>query len=87
MEYDTIVIGALIVLLLYFSLDFDKHYSPMFHNASRHPFMRFIAGIVLILTAEYNPQLSAILLLIIFFWIADIHLLSTLNLQQKLHSQ
>jgi hypothetical protein len=81
MEYDTILTVTLIGVLLYFSLDFNKHYSPMFHKASRHPFLRFIAGILIILAAEHNPLLAGVLLVIIFFWIADIHLLSTLKLK------
>lgn len=76
MELDTILIAILIIILLFFSLDFDKHYSPMFHKASRHPFMRLLAGIILAGTAAYNPLQAAILMIIIFFWIADIHLLS-----------
>lgn len=80
MEYDTLVSAALIAVLLYFSLDFDKHYSPMFHGAARHPFMRFLAGIVVTLIAAQNPMLAAIALIIVFFWIADIHLLSSFKL-------
>lgn len=83
MEYDTILAGALIVLLLYFSLDFDKHYSPIFHTASRQPFLRFLAGLGVTLIAAQNPMLAAIALIVVFFWIADIHLLSTLKLKPE----
>jgi len=52
----------------------------MFHGAARHPFMRFLAGLVVTLIAAQNPLLAAIALVIVFFWIADIHLLSSFKL-------
>jgi hypothetical protein len=80
MDYETGAALLFVGVLVYFSLDFDKHYSESFHAASRHPFLRFLAGIFVTLVAAQNPSLAAIALMIVFFWIADIHLLSSLKL-------
>ena len=80
MDLETVVALLFVGVLVYFSLDFDKHYSEAFHKAARHPFLRFLAGICITLIASYNLILAAVALIVVFFWIADIHLLSSLKL-------
>jgi len=80
MDIETIVTFILVSLLVYFSLDFDKSYSAQVHMAARQPFARFLAGAAVTILAQYNPALAALGLLVVFFWIADVHLLSTLKL-------
>jgi succinate dehydrogenase hydrophobic anchor subunit len=80
LDLETVVALLFVGVLVYFSLDFDKHYSELFHNAARHPFMRFLAGLCLTLIASHNPVLASVGLIVVFFWIADIHLLSSLKL-------
>jgi len=80
LDLETIAALLFVGVLVYFSLDFDKHYNELFHNAARHPFMRFIAGMAIAAMSLHNPLLSAIALIVVFFWIADIHLLSSLKL-------
>jgi len=80
MDLETVVALLFVGVLVYFSLDFNKHYSETFHKAARHPFLRFLAGICITLIASYNPILAAVALIVVFFWIADIHLLSSLKL-------
>ena len=77
MDYGTIVAVILTVFLLYFSLDFDKTYSFGFRGAALHPAARFAAGLALAYVAEKHQLLAAVLLVIVFFWIADVNLLSS----------
>ena len=77
MDYGTIVAIALTVFLLYFSLDFDKQYCFGFHNAALHPAARFAAGLALAYVAQHHQLLASVLLVIVFFWIADVNLLSS----------
>jgi hypothetical protein len=82
MEFDgnTILGVVLLVVLIWFSLDFDKHYAPFVHNSARHPFFRFLAGMGVAFLATLDPIHSVIALMIVFFWIADVNLLSSIKL-------
>jgi hypothetical protein len=77
MEYETVLTVVLVGLAVYFSLDFDKVYGSGFHEAARHPFARFLAGLLVAYIASENPKLAVIALLVVFFWIADVNLLSS----------
>ena len=80
MDYETIIAVGLVALLLFFSLDFDRHYGHGFHEAARHPFYRFLAGLLVVYLANINPILAILALVVVFFWIADVHLLSSFKL-------
>lgn len=82
MEFDahTILGVVLLGVLLWFSLDFDKHYAPYVHDCARHPFLRFLAGMGIVLLATFNPIHAVLALMIVFFWIADVNLLSSIKL-------
>ena len=71
---------VLLGLLMFISLDFDKHYAPYIHSSARHPFVRFLAGLGIALLATLNPIHSILALMIVFFWIADVNLLSSVKL-------
>lgn len=77
MDYGTIVAIGLTAFLIYFSLDFDRHYSFGFHNAALHPAARFVAGLSLAYIAQTHQLLASVLFVIVFFWIADVNLLAT----------
>lgn len=79
MEYESGIATVLIILLLFFSLDFSKYYGSSIHNAARSPFVRFLAGLCIVLLANVHPTLAVLLFMIVFFWIADVHLLSTFS--------
>lgn len=79
-DYQTILGVMLLVLLMFVSLDFDKHYAPYVHESARHPFVRFLAGMGVVLLATINPIHSILALMIVFFWIADVNLLSSIKL-------
>jgi len=80
MEFETILGVALVGFLLFISLDFHKYYAPYIHDSARHPFIRFLAGLGIALLATLNPIHSVLALMIVFFWIADVHLLSSIKL-------
>ena len=80
MDFETIIAVLLMGLLVFFSLDFDRHYSAGIHNAARHPFLRFLAGLGVIFIAHHNPQLAVLALIVVFLWIADVNLLSSFAL-------
>lgn len=79
MEYETPIAVVLVALLVFFSLDFDKLYGSGFHEAARHPFARFLGGLGVTLLASLNPILGALSLVVVFFWIADVNLLSSFS--------
>jgi predicted Abi (CAAX) family protease len=80
MEYDTIFALVLTGFLFYFSFNCDQPYGYGLDDAALHPMARFLAGLVVIYTAQSYPLLASILLIAIFFWIAHVNLLSTLRL-------
>ena len=80
MDMDTYVAVILVGIVLFFSLDFDKYYGAGIHDAARHPFARFIAGMLVVFFASYNPILALLALIAVFFWIADVNLLSSFSI-------
>jgi hypothetical protein len=79
-EFQTVIGVALLGLLFFISLDFDKHYTSIIHESALHPFARFVAGLGIALLATLNPIHSVLALMIVFFWIADVNLLSSIKL-------
>jgi hypothetical protein len=74
-------LGVLLVaLLVFFSLDFDKAYFPALHTAARHPLARLAAGAFVVYLADRDPLLAMLSLIVVFFWIADVNLLSSFSL-------
>jgi hypothetical protein len=76
---EAIVAAFLVALLVFFSLDFDRHYADGIHDAARHPFLRFLAGLGVAIVAARNPVLASLALVVVFFWIADVSLLSSFS--------
>jgi len=71
---------VLVALLVGFSLDFKKSYAHGIHSAARHPALRFLAGAVVVALGTRHPVLGLLALLVVFFWVADVHLLSSFSL-------
>ena len=80
MDYEGVVGAILVALLLFFSLDFDKPYAAWFHDMARQPFARFLAGLAVAYASTYNATYGMLALIVVFFWIADVHLLSSVKL-------
>jgi hypothetical protein len=79
-DYKSLLGVILVALIVFFSLEFDKSYVPALHNAARHPFARFVAGLGVVYLAEVDPLLAVLSLVVVFFWIADVNLLSSFAL-------
>ena len=75
------MLGVLLVaLIVFFSLEFDKPYMPSVHAAARHPIARLVAGAAVVYLATISPLLATLALVVVFFWIADVNLLSSVKL-------
>jgi len=76
-----IVLGVILVALLVgFSLEFKKPYAHGIHSAARHPALRFVAGAAVVALGTRHPALGLLALLVVFFWVAEVHLLSSFSL-------
>jgi hypothetical protein len=71
-----ISIGLMAILLL-FSIDFERQYSFGTHEIALNPFARFLAGLIVAYLASWNIVAGSVALLVVFLWIADVHLLSS----------
>ena len=80
MDYESLLGVFLVALIVFFSLEFDKAYLPALHNGARHPLARFLAGLGVVYLASINPLLAILSLIVVFFWIADVNLLSSFAL-------
>jgi hypothetical protein len=77
MDTMTIISIGLMAILLIFSIDFERHYSFGTNEIALNPFARFIAGLIIAYLASWNIVAGSIALLVVFLWIADVHLLSS----------
>jgi len=80
MEVESVATVLFMVLILFFSLDFNKIYGSGFHDLARHPFARFLMGLCVVGLANENPKLAMLAFILVFFWIADVNLLSSFSL-------
>lgn len=80
MDYESMLAALLVALIVVFSLEFDKPYAPAIHSAARHPLARFVAGVGVVYLATVNPLHAVLALIVVFFWIADVNLLSSFSL-------
>lgn len=80
--YRFIEIGLLILLAwvaVYLTFPFEERYDKNLCAYSREPTIRIVLGISLILISAYSLPIALLLFLIVFFWIADIHLVSSIK--------
>lgn len=80
MDYESMFGVFLVALIVFFSLEFDKAYIPALHNGARHPLARFLAGLAVVYLASIDPLLAILSFIVVFFWIADVNLLSSFAL-------
>jgi hypothetical protein len=74
MSPETAITVVLLFLLLFFSTNLEKRYAPGLQAAGKHPFVRFAAGLLVVYTATVSPLLAMLALLVVFFWIGDVHI-------------
>lgn len=75
-NFESIVGFFLVMFLLTFSLHIDVPYYNSLRKAAYNPFMRLLAITFAVILASFNPILGILASLTIFFWIADVNLLS-----------
>ena len=80
LDTHTIVTAVLVAIVIVFSLRFDRPYTSTLHTAARHPFARLLAGLGVVGLAAYDPMWGILALIAVFFWIADVNLLSSFSL-------
>lgn len=85
-----IEIGAIILLgwiVIFMTLPFERHYDEYIRKYSHEPLFRIILGILLLVVSTYSVPVALLLFLVIFFWIADIQLVSNMKFNCKKHAQ
>ena len=75
-NFESIVGFFLVVSLLTFSLHIQVPYYDSIRQAAYNPFMRLLAISSVVILASFSPILGILGALSIFFWIADVNLLS-----------
>jgi len=80
--YFYIEIGVILLLgwvIVWLTLPFEQHYDESLRAYSREPIFRILLGLLLMLVSAYSVPVALLTFLILFFWIADIHLVSTVK--------
>lgn len=67
---------AFVIILLTISLPMDVEYHETLRNAAYIPAVRLAAITAVVALAFYSPLLAMLGVLIVFFWLADIQLLT-----------
>jgi heme/copper-type cytochrome/quinol oxidase subunit 4 len=67
---------AFVIILLTISLPMDVEYHETLRNAAYIPVVRLAAITAVVALAFYSPLLAMLGVLIVFFWLADIQLLT-----------
>ncbi len=79
-EHKTILAIVLIVVLFVISVPFEKRYNKMMNHMAQEPATRLFAGLVVLWLAGQDIVLGALAFIILFLWMSDIHLLSSLKI-------
>lgn len=82
MSYRLVELGIILVLgwvVVWLTFPFEQHYDESLRKLSREPIFRIILGMTLVYASAYSVPVSILLFLITFFWITDVHLVSTLK--------
>ena len=77
-----IELGTILVLgwvVVWFTFPFEQKYDEQLREYSREPLFRTILGLLLIVSASVSVPIALVLFLIMFFWITDVHLVSTVK--------
>jgi hypothetical protein len=75
-----IVLGILLLTcMIVISMPFERGYHQVLADLAHHTGARFMAGIALLLLASYDIVLASMAFIILFLWIADIQLLSSIR--------
>lgn len=76
---DAVIAVVLLCCIGLVSLRFEVPYAYGLEAAARHPAARFVAGAIVVGLSLRHPVLAGLALIAAFFWIADVHLLSSIK--------
>ena len=76
-ELVTVLLLGWVVVWLTFP--FEQRYDETLRAYSREPLFRILLGILLITISSFSVPIGLLTFLIVFFWIADVHLISTVK--------
>jgi len=82
MGFKYIELGTILILgwiVIWLTFPFERKYDETLREYSREPLFRMILGFLLLIVAEFSVPVSLLLFLITFFWITDVHLVSTIK--------
>ena len=82
MGYRYIELGSVLLLgwiVVWLTFPFEQHYDEQLRAYSREPLFRILLGLMLITVSAFSMPVGLLSFLIIFFWIADVHLVSTVK--------
>ncbi len=71
---------VLLACLFLVSFPFEQRYARLMQESAHNPGMQFLAGLALVLIASVDPLLGGLALLVLFLWLADVQLLSSIKL-------
>jgi hypothetical protein len=78
-EHKTIVGVILLVIVFVISIPFEKRYDAALSRMANDPAARLLAGMVVLYLAHHDVVLGALGFVILFLWMSDIQLLSSLK--------
>lgn len=76
-EFAFLILLSWIVLFL--TLPFEVKYDETLREYAKEPLFRLAIGFLLLITAEYSVPVSLLMFLMAFFWITDVHLVSSIK--------
>lgn len=83
MELKLLVSAVLLLCLFMVSVPFEQRYSTYMASLAHEPAARMVAALGLLWAASVDVTLGALALVILFLWMADIQLLSSLRLWKR----
>ena len=82
MGFKYIELGTILILgwiVIWLTFPFERKYDETLREYSREPLFRMLFGFLLLLVSQAIVPISLLLFLITFFWITDVHLVSTIK--------
>jgi hypothetical protein len=79
-EHKTIVGVILLVIIFVISIPFEKRYATALSQMANDPAARLFGGLLILYLGYHDIVLGALGFIILFLWMSDIQLLSSLKL-------
>ena len=82
MGYKYLEMGSILILgwiVIWLTFPFERKYDETLREYSREPLFRILLGGLVVFISQFSVPMSLLLFLITFFWITDVHLVSTIK--------